>query len=114
MIKDGDRVLVALSGGKDSLALIHILRHFQAVAPIKFDLGAVTVDPMVYEYNPSPMIPYLRDEVQIPYFLERDAIVERAKTCMQKNSICAFCSRMKRGMIYNCARREGFNVIAMG
>ncbi len=63
MIKDGDRVLVALSGGKDSLALIHILRHFQAVAPIKFDLGAVTVDPMVYEYNPSPLIPYLRDEV---------------------------------------------------
>jgi tRNA(Ile)-lysidine synthase TilS/MesJ len=50
----------------------------------------------------------------MPYFLERDAIVERAKTCMQKNSICAFCSRMKRGMIYNCARREGYNVIAMG
>lgn len=50
MIKDGDRVMVALSGGKDSLALVHILRHFQAVAPIKFDLGAVTVDPMVVEY----------------------------------------------------------------
>ena len=50
MIKDGDRVLIALSGGKDSLALIHILRHFQSVAPIKFDIGAVTVDPMVIEY----------------------------------------------------------------
>ena len=45
MIKDGDRVLVALSGGKDSLSLIHVLRHFQNVAPIKFDIGAVTVDP---------------------------------------------------------------------
>ena len=52
MIKDGDRVMVALSGGKDSLALVHILRHFQSVAPIKFDLGAVTVDPMVVEYQP--------------------------------------------------------------
>ena len=52
MIKDGDRVMVALSGGKDSLALVHILRHFQSVAPIKFDLGAVTVDPMVVEYKP--------------------------------------------------------------
>jgi tRNA 2-thiocytidine biosynthesis protein TtcA len=60
MIKDGDRVLVALSGGKDSLALIHILRHFQSVAPIRFELGAITVDPMVYEYNPAPLIPYLR------------------------------------------------------
>lgn len=52
MIKDGDRVLVALSGGKDSLALVHILRHFQSVAPIKFTIGAVTVDPMVVEYKP--------------------------------------------------------------
>ena len=50
MIKDGDRVLIALSGGKDSLSLIHILRHFQCVAPIKFDIGAVTVDPQVVEY----------------------------------------------------------------
>lgn len=50
----------------------------------------------------------------VPYWIESDAIVERAKDCMQKNSICAFCSRMKRGMIYNCARREGYNVIAMG
>ena len=45
MIKDGDRVLIAISGGKDSLALIHILKYFQSVAPIKFDLGGVTIDP---------------------------------------------------------------------
>ena len=45
MIHDGDKILVALSGGKDSLSLIHILRHFQSVAPIKFEIGAVTVDP---------------------------------------------------------------------
>jgi tRNA 2-thiocytidine biosynthesis protein TtcA len=50
----------------------------------------------------------------IPYFLEQDALVERARLSMQKNSICSFCSRMKRGMIYSCARREGYNVIAMG
>lgn len=45
MIKDGDRVLVACSGGKDSLALIHILLYFKSVAPIKFEVGAVTIDP---------------------------------------------------------------------
>ena len=50
MIRDGDRVLVALSGGKDSLSLVHVLKYFQSVAPIKFDIGAVTVDPMVVEY----------------------------------------------------------------
>jgi tRNA(Ile)-lysidine synthase TilS/MesJ len=53
-------------------------------------------------------------EIGVPYFLEQDAIVERAKDCMQKNSICSFCSRMKRGIIYSCAKREGYNVIALG
>ena len=113
MIKDGDKVLIALSGGKDSLALVHILKHFQSVAPIKFELGAVTVDPMVVEYKPQPLIPYM-ESIGVPYFLESDALVERARFSMQKNSICSFCSRMKRGMIYSCARRNGYNVIAMG
>lgn len=113
MIKDGDRVLVALSGGKDSLCLVHILRHFQAVAPIKFDIGAVTVDPLVVEYQPGPLIGYM-ESIGVPYWLEKDALVDRARESMQKNSICSFCSRMKRGMIYSCARREGYNVIAMG
>jgi tRNA 2-thiocytidine biosynthesis protein TtcA len=45
MIKDGEKVLIAISGGKDSLALIHILKYFQSVAPIKFEIGGVTVDP---------------------------------------------------------------------
>ena len=113
MIKDSDRVMVALSGGKDSLALVHILRHFQSVAPIKFDLGAVTVDPMVVEYKPQPLVPYM-ESLGVPYWLESDALVERARTSMQNNSICSFCSRMKRGMIYSCARKNGYNVIAMG
>jgi tRNA 2-thiocytidine biosynthesis protein TtcA len=113
MIKDGDRVLIALSGGKDSLALVHILRHFQSVAPIKFDIGAVTVDPMVVEYKPQPLVPYMAS-LGVPYWIESDALVERARFSMQKNSICSFCSRMKRGMIYTCARRNGYNVIAMG
>ena len=113
MIKDGDGVMVACSGGKDSLALVHILKYFQSVAPIKFKLSAVTVDPMVTEYKPQPLIKYFK-EIGVPFFLESDAIVERARESMQKNSICSFCSRMKRGMIYNAARREGYNVIAMG
>lgn len=68
---------------------------------------------MVIEYKPQPLIPYM-ESIQVPYWLESDCLIERARTSMQKNSICSFCSRMKRGMIYNCARREGYNVIAMG
>jgi tRNA 2-thiocytidine biosynthesis protein TtcA len=54
------------------------------------------------------------ESIGVPYWIESDALVERARVSMQKNSICSFCSRMKRGMIYNCARREKYNVIAMG
>ena len=68
---------------------------------------------MVVEYKPQPLIPYMQS-LNVPYFLESDALVERARLSMQKNSICSFCSRMKRGMIYNCARKNGYNVIAMG
>jgi tRNA 2-thiocytidine biosynthesis protein TtcA len=81
MINDGDRVLVAVSGGKDSLSLIHILKHFQSVAPIKFTIGAVTVDPMVVEYQPRPLIPYL-ESIGVPYWIESDALVERARLSM--------------------------------
>jgi len=50
----------------------------------------------------------------VKYFFERDPILERAKKSLQNDSICAYCARMKRGIIYNCARREGYNVIALG
>jgi len=73
----------------------------------------VTVDPMVVEYQPKPLLKYM-ESLGVPYWIESDALVERARVSMQKNSICSFCSRMKRGMIYNCARREKYNVIAMG
>jgi tRNA 2-thiocytidine biosynthesis protein TtcA len=78
MIRDGDRVLVALSGGKDSLSLLHVLKYFQSVAPIKFDIGAVTIDPMVVEYQPKPLIKYM-ERIGVPYWIESDALVERAR-----------------------------------
>ena len=53
------------------------------------------------------------DTLGIPFFLESDSIVERAKICMQQNFFSDFCLRVKKGMIYNCARREGYNVVAM-
>ena len=57
MIQANDRVLLGLSGGKDSLSLLHILLHLQRHAPINFEVGAVTVDPQSTVYDPSPLIP---------------------------------------------------------
>ncbi|RDH82846.1 MAG: tRNA 2-thiocytidine(32) synthetase TtcA [endosymbiont of Galathealinum brachiosum] len=112
MIHEGDRVLLGLSGGKDSLALLHILNHFQRHAPIKFEFAAMTVDPMAGDFDPSPMIPYLKD-LGVEYHYRREAIMDMAKEHMGKPSYCAFCSRIKRGIMYNTARVNNFNVIAL-
>lgn len=112
MIREGDRILLGLSGGKDSLSLLHILHYFQNRAPVRFDLAAITVDPMAGDFDPSPMIPYL-EQLGVEYYYRREAILDMAKNHMGKNSYCAFCSRIKRGVIYNTARENGFNVIAL-
>ncbi|XP_078684958.1 uncharacterized protein LOC144918266 [Branchiostoma floridae x Branchiostoma belcheri] len=116
MIRDGDRVLLCLSGGKDSLSLLHALRQYQFFAKsknIKFDLGAVTVDPQTASYDPSPLKNYL-SKLGVPYFYEEQGIMAQAASMPVCTSICSYCSRMKRGRIYACARREGYNVLAMG
>jgi len=113
MIKDGDRVLLGLSGGKDSLSLLHLLLHFQRHAPIRFDLAAMTVDPQSGEYDPSPMIPYLKS-LGVEYFFVKEPILEMADSYMNGDSYCSFCSRIKRGVMYSTARKHGFNVIALG
>ena len=115
MIKDGDRLLVCLSGGKDSLSLLHCVKQYQFYAAsqgIRFQFGAVTVDPMSSAYDPRPLIPYLA-QLGVEYLYEQQDIMGQA---LQANasSICAFCSRMKRGRIYAAARKNGYNVLALG
>ena len=112
MIKDGDRILLGLSGGKDSLSLLHILLHFQRTAPIKFEIAAMTVDPQSGEFDPTPLIPYL-DSLGIEYFYVKEPILEMADTHMSGDSYCSFCARMKRGVMYSTARKHGYNVLAL-
>ena len=136
MLRDGDKVLACLSGGKDSLSLLHTLRQYQffsAARGVRFSLGAVTVDPGSASYNPRPLIPYLA-ALGVPYFFEEQGtcihvyniwiykallpytgILQKAVSLGEDcTSICSFCSRMKRGRLYSCARREGYNVLALG
>ena len=112
MIRDGDRVLLGLSGGKDSLTLLQILLHLQKKAPVKFELAACTVDPQSPEFDPSPLKGYLAD-LGVPYFYESQPIVESAATHMKGDSFCAYCSRMRRGILYRIARENGFGVLAL-
>ena len=112
MIREGDRIMVGVSGGKDSLTLLQLLCHLQSYAPVKFELAALTVDPQVEGFNPSTLKPYMA-ELGVPYFYESQPIMEQAKENMDNDSFCAYCSRMKRGIMYTAVRREGFNVLAL-
>ncbi|MCS6786890.1 MAG: tRNA 2-thiocytidine biosynthesis protein TtcA [Thiobacillaceae bacterium] len=112
MIRAGDRVLLGLSGGKDSLSLLHVLLHLRKRAPVRFELAACTVDPLSPDYDPSPLIAYMA-ALGVPYLYERQPIVEQARTHMQGDSFCAFCSRMRRGILYRVARSHGYNVLAL-
>jgi tRNA 2-thiocytidine biosynthesis protein TtcA len=112
-IQTNDKILLGLSGGKDSLSLLHLLLHFQRHAPINFDLGVVTIDPQADDFDPSSLIPYV-ESLGLDYHYIREPIVEIANEHMTNDSYCAFCSRMKRGLMYKTAREQGYNVIALG
>ncbi len=114
MIREGDRVLLGLSGGKDSLSLLHILLHLQRHAPVKFEVGAITIDPMIPGFDPSVLKPYLA-EYGVPYIYDAEPIADEAMKFQEDPSFsfCAFCSRLKRGSIYSQARKHGYNVIAL-
>jgi len=112
MIKEGDRILLGLSGGKDSLSLLHLLIHFQRHAPIKFEIAAMTVDPQSDSFDPSPLIPYLKT-LGVEYYYVKEAILEMADKHMSGDSYCSFCARIKRGVMYSTARKHGYNVLAL-
>lgn len=112
MIEDGDRVLLGLSGGKDSLSLLHILIHMQRHAPIHFDIAAMTVDPEMESFDPAVLAPYLKS-MGIEWLLVSQPIMEQADGHMKGDSFCSWCARMKRGVMYTTMRKEGYNVLAL-
>ena len=116
MIQEGDRLLLGLSGGKDSLSLLHVLLELQRVRPVKFHLEVCTIDPMTPSFDPSPLIPYV-ESLGVKYHFIRDDIVSRASNSGEKgkmvSSLCAYCARMKRGNLYSCARRNNCNKLVL-
>lgn len=112
LISDGDRILVGLSGGKDSWACLDLLLGLQRRAPIRFEVHGVTVDPGFPGYNPD-RIAEVCEAKGIPHTI-LGAPIDTLVRKRPEITPCAMCSRLRRGVLYSHAREHGYTKIALG
>ncbi|KAM3567376.1 hypothetical protein VYU27_010478, partial [Nannochloropsis oceanica] len=81
-------------------------------APIRFSISCATVDPQTPSFDPSPLIPYVK-ALGVPYHYLSHPIIDQAKIQLQGDSLCSFCSRMKRGLLYTCCVEHNYNKLIL-
>ena len=115
MIKDGDKIAVGVSGGKDSVTLLKLLAEYKRWSPEKFDLVAISVD-LNFEKNNADFTPIkeLCDTLEVEYHVEKTEIGKIVFDVRKETNPCALCSKMRKGALNNLAKDLGCNKVALG
>jgi len=113
MIEDGDKIAVGISGGKDSLTLLALLKAYQKFSPQKFEILAITIDLGFKDMSYAPIIEWC-NQLEIPYIVEKTDIAEIIFDVRKETNPCSLCSKMRRGALNTVLLQHGCNKLALG